>query len=135
MPEERQEEWVYLGQERNEGIYLWRDPEGVTLRYKRLKARVFGGIYRIAVTRREEKILVNPDVSFTGKMADDAAAIQAKALASEVQLKTIRLERNTSRTQDLDEALEPLLDIVRKLKNYGDRAAILEYITRKVYAS
>jgi hypothetical protein len=130
------EEWVYLGQCRLQGGgtgHEWRTPDGKPVVYAKLKARVLGGVYQLNVRRTDERVTVQPGtLSYSGHQVEDAAAIQLIGMEAERKIKVKRLEANTSRTAQLDEALAPLLELARGLKTYSDRRALLDYVASKV---
>lgn len=105
-------EWVYLGPHwRDNGRWAWRDPEGETLGFKKVRARLFGGIYTVRVHRTEDVITVYGTPTWTGRHTEDAAEIQARATKRETHLQEQRLERSTSRTATIDAALTDLVDL------------------------
>jgi hypothetical protein len=137
--EYQEERWVYLGVRQGRGsttYYAWRDEAGDELGYDKVKARVFGGIHTVQVSRIDERVTVRSDtVRFTGDRADDAAAIEINALQRERELALIRLERNAKRTKTIDDALTSVLEIAQGLKTYSDRRALLDYISSKVHSA
>jgi hypothetical protein len=134
-PEFEVEEWVYLGPHSTMAAsYRWRDPNGQVLTYGKLRGRVFGAIYQIRVQRGpEDNVRVLRETTWAGRMAEDAATIEARALEVEARLKVKRLEANTSRTATIDEAIAPLLELAGSIKSMSDRRALLDYITARVY--
>jgi hypothetical protein len=129
------EEWVYLGPSATLfGSHRWRDAAGAAMSFKR-KARVFGGIHVVKAERTADSVTLYGEPEFTGRLADDAALLQTVAMHAEASVKRERLARSTSRTGAIDSALEPLLDIARGYKTFGDRKALLDYVTARIYGA
>jgi hypothetical protein len=132
------EDWVYLGESFDlAGAHAWRDDSGRRLLFKAAKARVPGGIYTVRVKRDADGgvTLYGRDFTYTGRQAEDAAAIQVQAQATEVRIKAKRLAANTSRTGAIDEAVTDLLRMAAGLKTYGDRRALADYVVAKIHAA
>lgn len=134
-PEFVTEEWTYLGPHPTGG-FMWRDASGAMLTYSKVRARVFGAVYNVKVQRGPgDSVRVHREVMWAGRMAEDAATIEARALDTEARQKVKRLEASTSRTSTLDEAIAPLLELAAGMRNMSDRRALLDYVTSRVYAA
>lgn len=131
----REEEWVYLGPMK--GGFRWRDDvRGETYAFGKVKGRVFGGIYRIQALRADgDALSALPDAAWTGRRAEDAAQVEVRARAAETALALKRREASASRTQLLDDAVAPLVAIASGLMSSTDRAALIQYVTAKVYGA
>jgi hypothetical protein len=131
-----EEEWTYMGpSSTTTGAFVWRDGDGHRMVYKKFRARVFGGLHTIRVERVDSHTYVSGEPVYTGRQSEDAGQIQITALDVERRLRTKRLEANTSRTQTIDEAIAPLLELAGGIRSMSDRRALLDYITARVYTA
>lgn len=131
-----EEEWTYIGVSPTGG-QLWRDPYGETLNYAKLKGRIYGGIYLAQVARGPEpdRVSVLIDPPWSGRRAEDAAAIEVTARRREVEAAAQRMHRNASRTATLDVMIAPIVDLAAGMIKTTDRTALIEYISAKVYGA
>ncbi len=130
------ERWVYLGQYQHGTKigHAWRDAAGETRRFQKVKGRIHGAYYQVQVVRAADSISVYGEAVYLGDWAPDRAQIQLEAEERLRRIKVGQLERSTTRSAALDEALEPLLEIATRLLP-DERRALVDYVTAKVYGA
>lgn len=132
------ETWVYLGTRLDrdkKAVHAWRDNDGETRIFGKLKAAVVGGGYTIDVERRDDGgVTVSPStLSYIGACAADLDAIVLEHRAALKALEAARLERSTARRDVLEDAIAPLLELASRTQSHAGKAALVEYVTRRIY--
>lgn len=135
---ERVEEvWTYAGRREHKGkrFYVWQDAHGHERYYAKLPAATVGGRYTITVTRGSEKVTVYGGACYTGERIDDDQTrreMEALDIAAAATLAAQARDRSDARRKALDDAVEPLAAIARKLKFGHERDAFLAYVIRRI---
>lgn len=133
------ESWTYLGvrvDDKGKPIHAWRDSARVTRLFTALKASVVGGGYSLDVEHKDgDGVVVSPStMKFMGVHAPDADVIQLEHKAAQKRLEAARLERSGSRHDALEEAIAPLLELAGRTKSHASKAALVDYVTRRIYS-
>lgn len=126
-------DFTYIGQGGKAGTYVWRDHNDVPRTYSKLRARVPGGIYTISAKPGEgAQLTVLPaTLTYTGRRSPDAASLQLREDELERDRAAVRLAKNTTKTQDIDDALEGVLALAAKL-TFGDRRLLADLVHDKI---
>lgn len=125
---------VYIGQ-RTDGGFAWRGVEDNRIRVwkgKDMRARLPGAIYTVESKIEGESMYVRPaTLRYTGDMAEDAAVLQAREAKADQERRAKALERNTSKTAVIDEAIAGLLELAAPM-SYYDRQALAELVRDRI---
>jgi hypothetical protein len=87
------------------------------------------------VTRGSEKVTVYGGACYTGERIDDDQTrreMEALDIAAAATLAAQARDRSDARRKALDDAVEPLAAIARKLKFGHERDAFLAYVIRRI---
>lgn len=132
-----EERWAYGGLRVLDGkrVHAWLSDsgDGRELLYAMKGTYSVGEIYRATVERREGHVILigTPDYHADGRLdPDHTAELRARHHAAQTRLSLIKLERAAARRNELDDAIAPLRDLVRRTPNHADRSALVAYITR-----
>jgi hypothetical protein len=131
------EVWTYAGRREYKGrrFYVWRDPHGHERYYPKLPAATIGGQYTITVSRHAKKVTVYGKARYTGDRIDDdqiCRDMEALDIAAAATLAAQARDRSDARRKALDDAIEPLAAIARKLSFGHERDAFLAYVIRRI---
>lgn len=125
--------WTCLGQRLGRSgkvSYVWQDADGKELWFSKLKGTA-GGIYEVEAERKPEGITVSQAVKYLHRHADaDVIRLEDQAAAKEIERS--RLEKSDKRIDELDKAIQPLLEVANRTKSYAGRQALIEYVTRRI---
>lgn len=133
-----EETWTYLGKRLNaeqKPVHVWRDHEGQERVFNaKLKGDVVGGRYSLDVERHDDgSVSVKPSLTYVGTDPDRVAIVlEAKGWSAKAERKA--LERSVARRDVLDEAIQPLLAVAAKARSHDAKAAIVEYVARRIYS-
>jgi hypothetical protein len=95
---------------------------------------VTGSLYWVQVTRHGDgRVTKHGESVYVGRHGDDAvrARLDVAHRAAETRLRLAALQRNDKRHAALDEAIQPLCEIIRSASTV-DRDAILVYVLRRL---
>ena len=131
------ERWINAGRrfwpDSGKLVDAWRDPSGKELHYDKLNGSP-GGEYDIKVSRGEgTRVSGTPVFRQMHTDRDQVMAWQVQDRKAQDELARHRLEKNAKRMSELDEAMEPILAIARRLRSTSDRAALANYIAAKIH--
>lgn len=109
------------------------------LRYDKLKGTAIGGAYTVDTDQGDDDSLgatVYPgSLRYTGEQHDDVdhvALWQAADESARAEIALAAAERRHSKSPELEAALEPLLELVRKARTRGDVAALRNVIHSRI---
>lgn len=133
-----EEVWIFAGNRvdaKGRRAHVWQ-PVGTDelLWFRPRGTYVVGSEYRVQVTRHTDDNLTKHGAAvYVGRHGDDAvrAKLEAAHRAAETRLRVAALERNDKRKSALDEAVEPLAEILRSASTV-DRDALLAYVLRRL---
>lgn len=132
------ERWTYLGQQ-VEGGHVWRAASDPTreLVYSKFKGAVVGGLYDVRVDRAGDRVQVFTATStYVGvDNGDDMPDLLLRARRWERTRKRRALEKRDARTSEIDRALAPLLTLAANVHGYGNRQALVDYVTAKIFSA
>lgn len=136
LPTER---WIYGGIRALDGkrVHAWIDPTGRELLYahRRGGGWAIGSYYIAHITREGTTTRLHGLLTYTGAGIDNDALrrnLWANHTAAQARLADLAHERNASRRNAIDEALQPLLDAARSLKTSAERDAFTAYVLRHI---
>ena len=137
-PEPTEEIWTFGGTRvdaKGRKAHVWI-PAGTVdaLWFKARGSYMVGGEYLVRVVRHPDGNLTKYGTgTYHGRHGNPVARAELEAAhrAAETRLRLAALERNDKRHSALDEALEPLLHIVKQT-SAPDRDAILAYVLRRL---
>ena len=100
-------------------------------RLPKVKGSVVGGIYTVD---EQGDSYFPASASYTGEIVSDdiRTVLEATAHAAEVRASKKALERNHARQDVLKDLCAPLREVVGKQVGYGNRAAVIAYITTEI---
>jgi hypothetical protein len=133
------ETWTYLGIRagaKGRRSHAWQEPSGRVWLYNDTDSYVTGGLYAVKVDRTSER-LTRTAPEYTGQISPDVNLGELEALSKAARVKLARLarERRDGAQNALDDALEPLLAIVGKLRTTDDRDALAAYVLRRIQST
>jgi hypothetical protein len=133
------EQWICMGRRWNgKQLYtLWRRADGIENGYQKLPG-IPGGEYSISTGLEDGNRVVwgNPTYVRRADISlDEIAAWRTSDQAAYAEDRQRLLEASAKRTNELDDALKPLLEIAARLKSWGDKDALVRYVTAKVYGA
>ena len=135
---EHVERWTYGGVRMTtdrKRTAMWIDPSGRELLFaaKASTRGAVGMVYNVTVVRPGgDRVSMIGAPVWTGEAHPDdeyRLRLAAAARAAEVRLAAVSAERRYE--DELDQALEPLLAVARKMRA-ADRTALLAYVIRKI---
>lgn len=115
-------------------IHLWVAEDGAERVYGFGGAAV-GGVYTFECPASEPTSVYKGTQTWTGEQCDDSDQVAAWQLedASTMQALGRRAaEKRLAKSNELDEALEPLLRIVRRLRTRHDVYAVSAYVSERI---
>lgn len=131
------EVWTYAGRREHKGkrLFAWQDPHRKLGYFAKLPALTIGGRYTVSVVRSDKNVTVYGEARYTGERLDDEQErreMEALDVAAAANLAARTRDRNDSRRKALDDAVEPLAAIARKLAFGHERDAFLAYVIRRI---
>lgn len=142
-PQPINEVWIYAGTRDNLGrrFRAWLpadqvgddDPDDGELYFKR-HSGVVGSEYTVPVIRTPDKTTITDTPTYLRQHpdADVRARLEAQHRAAETRLRLRALQNNDRRRSALNDALQPMLDIMATIP-YPDREAVIVYVTRLLH--
>lgn len=137
-PERTEEQWTCVGArvgstgKRVEG---WMNREGTVTYLLARSSHAIGGQYRFEIEHADgERTGIYGPLSYAGRETDPELlqAWRAEEVAAETHFARKAAERKAKDTDPLDELLDPLVKIARRLKNGPARDAFTAHIIRRV---
>lgn len=129
------EEWTYAGRRFNgeKVVHQWVDPNDRELIYDTGKTAI-GGVYRIGVHREDDSVRAAIKYGvFIGPSNDPRAADwEAQDMQTRRRAARQRAERALAKESRIDEALEPLLEITRALRDRATATALAAHISERI---
>lgn len=130
------ERWTYAGVRELEGkrVHGWLTPDDRTVLYRESGAHyAIGSVYEVRVSRTGDRTTRHGDPAYTSDRANPGlvAELNAKDHAARVMLAQLARERSDAKRNELDQALEPLREIARKLNRF-ERDALAVTVMRAV---
>lgn len=135
------EAWIYLGRRYDSRdkkmYYAWEQPNGSEGHFFKTKGLVIGGIYSVLVNRKDDdsvSVYANPEPQFTNQTVDGErrAILEAMDRQAYGEQQRRAAERRFKNSSPLEDALEPLLEIVSNLRNYHEMRALTSYVNEKM---
>lgn len=119
-------------------IHAWFDDagNGKELWYGAKGSYVVGYIYDVEVRRGEGGSISRTTPVFTGERFEDddkRREWMAKDRVAGAEIATKARERSAQRQNELDAAMEPILEYARKLAMPNDRDALAAYVLRRIH--
>lgn len=142
-PEPTVEQWIFGGVRvlNDKRVHAWIDkeitPETGRERLYTAKGKfVIGGVYEVKISRDGGKMAMIGEPKYTGETAnyEDRRLLWAKESAALTRLSALSRERNDAKQNALDEAMEPLIEVARKLRTGAEKDALVAYIIRRIYS-
>jgi len=141
-PKGELERWIYLGVRQGEGTSLWtawvREPAGAAAPDERdavfygdgkTAALVLGGVYEVRVTRADGKTTRHGAPVYARERIEDADLLATWSAVAGIQL----ARRDKGQAQEaLNDALEPLLKLARKVPNGPQRDAFVAHVMMRL---
>ena len=131
-----EEIWTYAGrrEHKSKRYFAWQDSHGAERYYAKVSAGTVGGKYALIVTRDRDRVLVTPDLRYTGERVDEPTRREMEALdiAATALLAAQARDRNDARRKALEDAIAPLAEIAAKLNFGHERDAFLAYVIRRL---
>lgn len=133
------EVWTYAGRREHKGkrFFAWHDLHGAKRFFSKLPGLTVGGRYTVSVSRSDDnkKVTVYGEAQYIGDRIDDEQArreMEALDAAAAASLAAHTRDRNDARRKALDDAVEPLAAIARKLAFGHERDAFLAHVIRRI---
>lgn len=138
--------YVYIGRRlntKNKLSHFYKsldDPEdGIGYKKKLIGYEPVGGIVEITMAEDGNTFFVAGDNApqYIGKVEDRDEEIQfwlSEEKADVILDEQAKLARSDSRTDELDDLIEPLRVLVSKQVGYGRKAALIKYIEQRLYS-
>jgi hypothetical protein len=143
MTDKTRERIIYRGRRvdgKGKAAYAWLVPgTSQPMQFGKLKASAVGGIYSVLAEPRNEAgeiVTVYPgSLQYEQEIHDDAeqvAAWQVEDRLAVDELARAAAQRRQARNPELEEALEPLLRIARRLTSRNDAYAFARLVTERI---
>lgn len=135
---ETSEEWLYAGQRldsKDKLFYLWVDPSGEELMFRKLPGTLPGSAYLIDVDRTGDKVQVSGAPRYRAELAERYATERqlelwrAEDKAAKTLVEAKRVEKAAAADDELERALEVLRKHYDRLRSMAKRGAFITYVT------